>query len=139
MEEILDKINEILKLDIDQNKDVTIEKSEIIYKTLRNEYGWEKLQKALLMILADKNRTYDECYILATVFWEAIFDDLDIDKMTVIALINYRLNHWDESYEDNLAWSITSKLLKLDYANSTYNAFKDEKVNEILKSIGLIN
>lgn len=39
MEEILDKINEILKLDIDQNKDVTIEKSEIIYKTLRNEYG----------------------------------------------------------------------------------------------------
>ena len=57
---------------------------------------------------------------------------LDIDRDMAVALINYRCNPYDSPYEDNLAWSITSSLYNLAYANSEYNAFRDEKIINIL-------
>ena len=50
----------------------------------------------------------------------------------------YRCNPFDKPFEDNLAWSITSKLYGLDYADSEYNAFRDEKLLKILKEEGLL-
>ena len=70
-------------------------------------------------------------------------DELDTDKETIdkdrlIALINYRLNPFDKPYEDNLAWSLTCDFYNLDYCDSMYNVFRDEKMIHILQEYGLI-
>ena len=87
-----------------------------------------------------EDRSTSDYEALASVFWYEICEkeyiDL-IDKDKAVALINYRLNPFDNAYEDNLAWSITSNLYHLDYCNSEYNAFRDEKILNILKELNL--
>ncbi|MBR6172998.1 MAG: hypothetical protein IKQ49_07490 [Eubacterium sp.] len=91
----------------------------------------------MLQALVDE-RKKDEYSVIAQTFWEAAEDELNIDADRTIALINYRCNPFDKPFEDNLAWSITSKLYGLDYADSEYNAFRDEKLLKILKEEGLL-
>lgn len=138
MTEIIERINEILKLDIDDNSVLDIFRSDLINRFLIDEYGWEAVQNALFDILVEGNKTEDEYAVIGCVFLDAIDANRIIEKDKAVALINYRLNPFDSPYEDNTAWSVTSLLYKLDYANSEYNAFRDKKILTILKECGLI-
>lgn len=129
--DLQNRINEILKMDIDGNELLDFSRSDLIYQFLVGEYGWNEVQQSLFQALIDEKPKKDYVSI-AQVFWFAILDKLDIDRDMAVALINYRCNPYDSPYEDNLAWSITSSLYNLDYANSEYNAFRDEKIINIL-------
>lgn len=126
------QINEIMKLDIDNNYELDIIRSELIYDILVKEYGWDDVQQALFQALID-DRNEDKYTVIAETFWNAVEDKLNIDADKAVALINYRCNPFDKPYEDNLAWSFTSKIYNLDYVDSEYNAFRDEKILSILK------
>ena len=129
--DLQNRVNEILKMDIDDNELLDFSRSDLIYRFLVEEYGWDEVQQSLFQALIDK-KTKEDYITIAQTFWYAILDILDIDRDKAVALINYRCNPYDSPYEDNLAWSITSKLYSLDYANSEYNAFRDEKIINIL-------
>ena len=125
------RINEILKLDIDNNELLDFCRSDLIYQFLVEEYGWDEVQQSLFQALIDE-KPKEDYVTIELVFWYAALDELDIDRDMAVALINYRCNPYDSPYEDNLAWSITSELYNLDYADSEYNAFRDEKIIKIL-------
>ena len=139
MDRTYKQINEIMKLDIDGNDILEFSRCDLIHDYVVQEDGWEKVQEVLFTMLLEDRSTSDY-EALASVFWYEICEkeyiDL-IDKDKAVALINYRLNPFDNAYEDNLAWSITSNLYHLDYCNSEYNAFRDEKILNILKELNL--
>ena len=132
--DLQNRINEILKLNIDGNELLDFTRADLIYQFLVEEYGWNEVQQSLFQALIDE-KTKEDYTTIATVFWYAALDNLDIDRDKAVALINYRCNPWDSPYEDNLAWSITSELYNLDYADSEYNAFRDEKIINILNDL----
>ena len=142
MEEIIARINEILKLDIDENTLLDISRSDIITKIIAKDYEWNDILQAFIQILADSKREMDEYTVIAQVLYSTDFiescDRETIDKDRLIALINFRLNPFDKPYDDNLAWSLTCDFYELDYCNSTYNVFRDDKMLSILKEYGLI-
>ena len=144
MEEITARINEILKLDIDDNAILDISRADMISKIIAKEHNQADIQRAFIHILTDNNRSHDEYDVIAQALYYSIAFDktcnketLDKDRLT--ALINFRLNPFDKPYEDNLAWSLTCALYDLDYCNSTYNVFRDEKMLNILREYGLFN
>ena len=143
MEELIARINEILRLNIDDNIILDISRSDLICKIIAIEYSWAEITQAFIQILADSNRTSDEYNVIAQVLYSVEFlktsDKDTIDKDRLIALINYRLNPFDKPYEDNLAWSLTCDFYNLDYCNSKYNVFRDEKMLNILREYGLIS
>ena len=144
MEEIIARIDEILKLDIDDNTVLDISRADIISKIIANDYEWSDIQQAFIHILADNGRKPDEYNVLAeALYYSTAFDKTcdkeALDKDRLIALINYRLNTFGNSYEDNLAWSLTCDFYNLDYCNSMYNVFKDEKMLNILREYSLID
>ena len=142
MEEIIARINEILKLDIDENTLLDISRSDIITKIIAKDYEWNDILQAFIQILADSKREMDEYTVIAQVLYSTDFiescDRETIDKDRLIALINFSLNPFDKPYDDNLAWSLTCDFYELDYCNSTYNVFRDDKMLSILKEYGLI-
>ena len=142
MEEIISRINEILKLDIDNNTVLDISRSDLISKIIAKDYDWKDITKAFIQILADNNRSADDYTVIAQALYSTDFaktcDKETIDKDRLIALINYRLNPFDKPYENNLAWSLTCDFYGLDYCNSTYNVFRDEKMLSILQEYSLI-
>lgn len=142
MEEILARINEVLKLDIDDNTVLNISRCDIIAKIIAKDYNWNDITQAFIQILADSRKSRDEYIVIAQVLYSTDFaqtcDKETIDKDRLIALINYRLNPFDNPYDDNLAWSLTCDFYNLDYCNSMYNVFRDEKMIHILREYGLI-
>ena len=72
------QINEIMKLDIDNNYELDIIRSELIYDILVKEYGWDDVQQALFQALID-DRNEDEYTVIAETFWNAVEDKLNID------------------------------------------------------------
>ena len=142
MEEILARINEVLKLDIDDNTILDISRCDMIAKIIAKDYDWTDITQAFIQILADNSRSRDEYTVIAQALYSAEFaqtcDKETIDKDRLIALINYRLNPFDKPYEDNLAWSLTCDFYNLDYCDSMYNVFRDEKMIHILQEYGLI-
>ena len=106
------------------------------------DYEWNDILQAFIQILADSKREMDEYTVIAQVLYSTDFiescDRETIDKDRLIALINFRLNPFDKPYDDNLAWSLTCDFYELDYCNSTYNVFRDDKMLSILKEYGLI-
>ncbi len=137
MDSLLAQINEVLKLNIDGNDTLEIWRYDLIYKIIVPESGWDAVQEALFQILLGDSRTQDEYTVISQVFWEAVCDKLTVDKDRAVALLNYRLNTADRPYEDNLTWSITCNLYHLDYADSEYNAFRDEKIRSLLAGYGI--
>ena len=142
MEEIISRINEILKLDIDNNTVLDISRSDLISKIIAKDYDWKDITEAFIQILADNNRSSADYTVIAQVLYSTDFantcDKETIDKDRLIALINYRLNPFDKPYENNLAWSLTCDFYGLDYCDSTYNVFQDEKMLSILQEYSLI-
>ena len=144
MEEVIVRINEILKLEIDDNETLDISRADLISKIIAKEHDWADIQQAFIHILTDNSRSRDEYEVIGQALYYSIAFDktcnediLDKDRLT--ALINFRLNPFDKPYEDNLAWSLTCKLYKLDYCDSVYNVFRDEKMLCILREYGLID
>lgn len=109
----------------------------IIEKQLIPKYGWEYIQQALFTILLNNNSTTKQYEEVANAFWDACIYKRKIKKTTVIALLYYRLGNIDNPYENNLIWSITSKLLNLDYCNAEYNPLMDKKIIRELASHGV--
>ena len=99
--------------------------------------GWEYVQQALFAILLDNNSTAQQYDEVANVFWSAALDGQKIRKTTTIALLYYRLGNINAPYENNTIWSITSKLLDLNYAIAEFNPLKDEKIIKALSFYGL--
>ena len=143
MEELISRINEILKLDIDNNTVLDISRSDLISKIIATDYSWKELIQAFIQILAENNRPDDDYTVIAQVLYSVDFaktcDKETIDKEQLITLINYRLNPFDKPYENNLAWSLTCDFYDLDYCDSTYNVFRDKKMLAILREYGLID
>ena len=143
-EEIIARINEILKLDIDDNNVLDISRADIISKIIADDYEWDDIGQAFINILIDNGRKYDEFEVIAEALYYSIAfekncDKEALDKDRLTALINYRLDPFGKPYEDNLAWSLTCEFYGLDYCDSTYNVFKDEKMLGILREYGLID
>jgi hypothetical protein len=91
------------------------------------EYSWEAMQEIMIDILLDDQRRISDYEVVAQVFWGASLDDRDVCINKVIALLYYRLPKDKNSSENNLTWSITSRLKKVDYL-SDYDPMKDEEI-----------
>jgi hypothetical protein len=145
LEEIVEEINSILqKTELDEGSS-EITRSEVIFE-LEEKYSWEVLQQALFRVLLDENRTEDDWYQMACVFWSAILEsdsrkregspELKFRKKTILALLYYRLRKSENEMADNLLWSITCDLYHLDYCLSMYEPEKDEKIIRKLAEYG---
>ncbi len=110
---------------------------DVIEEQIIPKYTWEYVQQALFAILLDNSKTAEQYSEVANVFWSAVLNGEKIRKKTAVALLYYRLGNVNAPYENNTIWSITSKLLDLDYSNSEYNPLKDEKILAKLKFYGL--
>ena len=110
---------------------------EAIEEQIIPKYSWEYVQQALFAILLDNSKTAEQYSEVANVFWSAVLNGEKIRKKTTVALLYYRLGNVNAPYENNTIWSITVKLLDLDYSNSEYNPLKDEKILARLKFYGL--
>ena len=110
---------------------------DVIEEQIIPKYTWEYVQQALFAILLDNSKTAEQYSEVANVFWSAVLNGEKIRKKTTVALLYYRLGNVNAPYENNTIWSITVKLLDLDYSNSEYNPLKDEKILAKLKFYGL--
>lgn len=143
----LKEVNDILlRLELDDESLEDTSRSEVIFE-LASKYSWEVLQQALFKVLLDDNRSEDDYYQMAEVFWIAVLEGLPhrkneeaglkFQEKTIIGLLYYRLRNSKEEFTFNLIWSITSKLYHLDYCNSQYDPIKDEKIINELAKYGL--
>lgn len=110
---------------------------DVIEDQVVPKYSWEYVQQALFAILLDNGKTAEQYSEVANIFWGAVLNGEKIRKKTTVALLYYRLGNVNAPYENNTIWSITAKLLDLDYSNSEYNPLKDEKILAKLKFYGL--
>lgn len=110
---------------------------DVIEEQIIPKYTWEYVQQALFAILLDNSKTAEQYSEVANVFWSAVLNGEKIRKKTTVALLYYRLGNVNAPYENNTIWSITAKLLDLDYSSSEYNPLKDEKILAKLKFYGL--
>lgn len=101
---------------------------------LIEESGWPTVRDDLMAILEDPTRAASEWETVAAVFWGAVLDGREVNADRLIALLYARLPNDGGSAENNLAWSITSKLRGVDYL-SAYNPLADGKVQAELASI----
>ena len=101
------------------------------------EYGWEAIQETTINILLDDQRRISDYDVAAQVFWGASLDNRNICINKVIALLYYRLMKNENSNENNLAWSIVTKLKKIDYL-SDYDPLKDEEIIQERIRLGIV-
>jgi hypothetical protein len=99
-------------------------------EALIEEHGWRAIDNAMRAILMDDSRERDwpTC---AEVYWGAALDARELDVDEVIALLLHRLERDEDGGENNLVWSIISKLKNKSYL-SAYNAREDAGVRAAL-------
>ena len=142
---IVNEITDVLrKIDLDDESLEDTSRADVIFE-LSKKYSWESLQQGLFNILLDDNRTEDDYYQMALVFWCALLENetrkkngqikLKFKKKTIIALLCYRLRESEQA--ENLIWGITCDLYHLDYCNSEYEPMKDEKIISKLEQYGI--
>ena len=110
-------------------------KYECIEKLI-DVWGWNEVQNVLISILMDNGRRAMDWYVITQVFWGAVLDQRTIDKNTVIALLYHRVPNDNGSDENNLVWSITSKLKGVGYL-SEYNPMNDPIIIAEKKRLGI--
>ena len=144
VKEVVGEIESILlKTELDDESLEDTSRADVIFE-LASNYSWEVLQQALFQILQSDNKSDDDYYQIAVIFWFAVLESktrkkngqnkLKFKKKTIIALLYYRLRNLE--YAENTIWSITCELYHLDYCNSNYDPLKDEKIIEKLKQYG---
>ena len=110
---------------------------EYVSETILPQYDWNDVQEALIYILLDNNRDDKEYETVAEIIWEAVLDGKSVKKVPVVGLLYYRLGNKEAPYENNLIWSIATKLYDLDYANSEFNPLKDPEILRVLSDYGI--
>lgn len=139
---VIKEIRCILSLAIDDN--AVIDRSDRIFE-LEKKFSWEVLQQGLFRLLLDDSLTSEEYQVLARVFWLATEESRDrkangeiklkFKKKTIIGLLYYRL--YDNKDPYGLIWNVVCNLYHLDYCNSEYSPFEDEKVVNQMKKYGI--
>ena len=139
---VIKEIRCILSLAIDDN--AVIDRSDRIFD-LEKKLSWEVLQQGLFRLLLDDSLTSEEYQVLARVFWLATEESRDrkangeiklkFKKKTIIGLLYYRL--YDNKDPYGLIWNVVCNLYHLDYCNSEYSPFEDEKVVNQMKKYGI--
>jgi len=139
---VIKEIRCILSLAIDDN--AVIDRSDRIFE-LEKKFSWEVLQQGLFRLLLDDSLTSEEYQVLARVFWLATEEsrdrkangeiELKFKKKTIIGLLYYRL--YDNKDPYGLIWNVVCNLYHLDYCNSEYSPFEDEKVVNQMKKYGI--
>lgn len=139
---VIKEIRCILSLAIDDN--AVIDRSDRIFE-LEKKFSWEVLQQGLFRLLLDDSLTSEEYQVLARVFWLATEESRDrkangeiklkFKKKTIIGLLYYRL--YDNKDPYGLIWNVVCNLYRLDYCNSEYSPFEDEKVVNQMKKYGI--
>lgn len=139
---VIKEIRCILSLAIDDN--AVIDRSDRIFE-LEKKFSWEVLQQGLFRLLLDDSLTSEEYQVLTRVFWLATEESRDrkangeiklkFKKKTIIGLLYYRL--YDNKDPYGLIWSVVCNLYHLDYCNSEYSPFEDEKVVNQMKKYGI--
>ena len=110
---------------------------EYVSETILPQYDWNDIQEALINILLDNNRKDKDYETAAEIIWEAVLDGKPVKKTPVVGLLYYRLGNKEAPYENNLIWSIATKLYDLDYANSEFNPLKDPEILRVLSDYGI--
>jgi hypothetical protein len=95
--------------------------------------GWTAVLADILAILADGKRRRRDHEVAAEVLWGAVLDDREMPADRVVALLYNRFDPRGDA-EDNLVWSMTSKLKGLDYL-SAYDPLQDPNVQAELAAI----
>lgn len=133
---LMDLENEINKiLGDDSLDDVRREQDKCdLIEDLIPRYDWKSVQGVLITVLEENNRSQKDYITAAEVFWGAVLDGRDVSANRVIALLYHRLEPDPGSNENNLAWSITSKLKGVDYL-SEYDPLEDPDVKVEIKNI----
>jgi hypothetical protein len=102
-------------------------------ETAIEEHGWPVIRDGLMAVLEEPTRPLAHWELAACAFWGAVLDRRPMHADRVIALVYARLPDEDGA-ENNLAWSIASKLRGVDYL-SDYNPLADPSVLRELRSI----
>ena len=139
---VIKEIKYIMTLDIDDN--AAVDRSDMIFE-LEKKFSWEVLQQGLFRLLLDDSLTSEEYQLLARVFWLATEESRDrkangeiklkFKKKTIIGLLYYRLYDNKDSY--GLIWNVVCNLYHLDYCNSEYSPFEDEKIINQMRKYGI--
>lgn len=95
-------------------------------------YGWLSVRDAMLALLAADGRCEEDYHVAACVIWCAM-DKHSVPADRTIALLYHRFDPRGDQ-ENNLVWSITSKLRGVGYL-SDYEPLKDPKVLVELEAI----
>lgn len=96
------------------------------------EAGWEAVLTSVLGILSAERRVADY-RVAAEVLWGAVLDRRDVPADRVIALLYHRLDPGGDD-EDDLVWSITSRLKGVGYL-SEYEPLRDPAVARELEAL----
>ena len=98
---------------------------DVELKPALKKFGWTVVREALFEILKspDKKLRYEAMSVL----WGAVLDARELDANVTIAHIYFRHDLACSEVEDNLAWSITSRLKGKGYL-SDYDPLADHDV-----------
>lgn len=124
MSDVQSLIAEILADDSLDDESSDISKPEKV-ESLIGQYGWEPICKFFFNILRDDSQE-KHWPTAAAVFWDAACDKREIPADELIALLYFRFDPTGTE-EDNLVWSVTSRLKGVGYL-SKYEPLKDPGV-----------
>ena len=110
---------------------------EYVEEKILSQFSWNEVQDALIYILLDDNHEDKDYETLAEIIWEAVLDGRTVKKAILVGLLYYRLGKKEAPYENNLIWSITTKLYNLDYSNSEFNPLMDPNILDTLSEYGI--
>ena len=106
-------------------------------ETVFSKHKWCCLQSALVIILLDDQCGKAEYEKAAEIIWDAVLAGKEVQTDLIIGLLYYRLGNVNDPYGNNLIWSISSELKRVDYANSSYNPYKDDAISKKLDEYGI--
>ena len=118
-------VEEILRnVSLDDSESDEPSRAEAL-EALGNHFSWNEVVDCLLATLQDDNRQH-EWKTIALAFYEAVSNGRELPADRTIALLYHRFDP-DGSSENNLVWSIVSKLKNVDYL-SEYNPLADPAI-----------
>jgi hypothetical protein len=88
--------------------------------------GWPSVAEAFLAVLGDDNLDFEDWTAAANTLWGVVLDQREVDADRAIALLYWRFDPQGDA-ENNLVWSITSKLKNVGYL-SRYEPLQDPGV-----------
>ncbi|MEX2213803.1 MAG: hypothetical protein WD768_06735 [Phycisphaeraceae bacterium] len=131
---VLADINAILADDVLDDESSEGSKCEQIERLIKG-VGWPKIRDSILALLADSERRRRDYEVAAEVLWGAVLDGREMPADRVIALLYNRFRFESPGdVEENLVWSITSKLKRVGYL-SEYEPLQDAGVKAELAAI----